>query len=62
MQDMDKQIDNFVKFINKCKQKAQSIIDAAIESVSLNFTFQHILELYQNLTNENVCRYLDLIK
>jgi uncharacterized protein YicC (UPF0701 family) len=55
-------MNRFQKHIEKSKEKLASVVGFARESVNLKFTHEDIDQIYQNLDNPTVNKYLALIK
>jgi hypothetical protein len=53
---------SFAKQVDRNKVKLKEVISFAKESVNLQFTSSDILQVYQQLDNPTVCKYLALIR
>lgn len=58
---MDKLVDNLRKSVEKTKQKVRAMLDSVVESLNYSCDSDPIEQLYENFSNAEVCRYLDLI-
>jgi hypothetical protein len=59
---MDRSVEAFSKAVERNKAKLREVMSQARESIKLIFTLEDVQQVYQNLDNATVCKYLSLIQ